>query len=170
MVEIENTAPRIKSKYQAPQHDLIDAQKKKQWRRERRLKRIITVGGGYLLMAFMLYLIKISEVERPQIWDPYSILKLSTSSSEQQIKKRFRDLSRTLHPDKVSPDPAKNETIETVNEQWVEISKAFKALTDEEVRSNYEKYGNPGTFCISHALSTRPTVDFWGLPMYLIRG
>ena len=94
-------------------------------------------------MALMLYYIKISEVDRPQIWDPYSILKLSTSSSEGQIKKKFRDLSRTLHPDKATPDPAKNETLEMINDQWVEITKAFKALTDEEVRSNYEKYGNP---------------------------
>jgi len=33
--------------------------------------------------------------------------------------------------------------METVNERWVEIIKAYKALTDEEVRANYEQYGNP---------------------------
>ena len=131
--EIENTAPRIKSQYRPSQHDLIESQRKKQWRRERRLKRILTVGAGYLIMAVMLYFIKISETERPQIWDPYSILGLSTSSSEGQIKKKFRDLSRTLHPDKAVPDASKNETLDQINDQWVEISKAFKALTDEEV-------------------------------------
>lgn len=49
----------------------------------------------------------------------------------------------TLHPDKVKVDPAKNETVESVNEYWVEVTKAFKALTDEEVRNNYLQYGHP---------------------------
>lgn len=65
------------------------------------------------------------------------------SSSEGQIKKRYRDLSRTLHPDKAIPDDSKNETIETINDHWVEVSKAFKALTDEEIRNNYIQYGHP---------------------------
>jgi len=49
----------------------------------------------------------------------------------------------TLHPDKARPDPSKNETAETINERWVEIVKAYKTLTDEDVRANYEQYGNP---------------------------
>lgn len=48
-----------------------------------------------------------------------------------------------MHPDKAVPDVEKNETVDVINDRWVEISKAFKALTDEDVRSNYEKYGNP---------------------------
>lgn len=36
-----------------------------------------------------------------------------------------------------------NQTAETINEHWVEITKAFKALTDEEIRNNYLKYGHP---------------------------
>jgi len=65
------------------------------------------------------------------------------SSSEQQIKKRYRDLSRTLHPDKAIPDDASNQTIEAINDHWVEVSKAFKALTDEDIRNNYIQYGHP---------------------------
>lgn len=48
-----------------------------------------------------------------------------------------------MHPDKVKPDPAKNETIESLNDVYVEISKAYQALTDEEVRNNYVQYGHP---------------------------
>lgn len=65
------------------------------------------------------------------------------SSSEQQIKKRYRDLSRTLHPDKAVPDEANNQTLDEINDHWVEVSKAFKALTDEEIRNNYVQYGHP---------------------------
>ncbi|KAL9103697.1 MAG: hypothetical protein Q9163_001291 [Psora crenata] len=142
-IEIENTAPRIKSDFRPPDHDLIQGQKRKQWRRERRLKRIVTVVVGYAIMALMLYLITITKTMAPKIWDPYYILDVSRSSSEQQIKKRYRDLSRTLHPDKAQPDESKNETIESINDHWVEVSKAFKALTDEEIRNNYIQYGHP---------------------------
>lgn len=48
-----------------------------------------------------------------------------------------------MHPDKAEPDASKNETLETVNERWVEVIKAYKALTDEEVRNNFQMYGNP---------------------------
>jgi translocation protein SEC63 len=43
----------------------------------------------------------------------------------------------------VKIDPEKNQTAETINEHWVEITKAFKALTDEEIRNNYLQYGHP---------------------------
>ena len=33
--------------------------------------------------------------------------------------------------------------METINDRWVEVSKAFKALTDEEIRNNYIQYGHP---------------------------
>ncbi len=65
------------------------------------------------------------------------------SSTEQAIKKRYKDLSRTFHPDKARPDPSKNETVEGINDYWVELSKAYKALTDEEVRNNFIQYGHP---------------------------
>lgn len=40
-------------------------------------------------------------------------------------------------------DPVNNVTAESVNDHWVEITKAFKALTDEDIRKNYELYGHP---------------------------
>jgi translocation protein SEC63 len=48
-----------------------------------------------------------------------------------------------MHPDKARPDPAKNETIESINDIYVEITKAYQALTDEDVRNNYIQYGHP---------------------------
>lgn len=52
-------------------------------------------------------------------------------------------MSLLFHPDKIRPDPAKNETMETLNERFVELTKAYKALTDEEVRNNYLQFGHP---------------------------
>ena len=33
--------------------------------------------------------------------------------------------------------------METLNERFVELTKAYKALTDEEIRNNYLQYGHP---------------------------
>lgn len=48
-----------------------------------------------------------------------------------------------MHPDKAQIDASKNETFEMINERWVEVIKAYKALTDEEIRNNFQMYGNP---------------------------
>lgn len=101
--------------------------------------------GGYGLCAYglMIYLIMVMNISAPKVWDPYDILEIPRSSDEKRIKKRYRDLSRIYHPDKARPDESQNQTIEGINDYWVEISKAFKALTDEEVRNNYIQYGHP---------------------------
>ena len=65
------------------------------------------------------------------------------SANEKAIDKFYKRLSIKFHPDKARPDSTKNETIESINERWVEMTKAYKALTDEETRNNYEQYGHP---------------------------
>lgn len=65
------------------------------------------------------------------------------SASEKDIKRHYRRLSLTLHPDKAHEDIERNITTESINDHWVEVTKAFKALTDEEVRNNYLQYGHP---------------------------
>ncbi|KAL9597739.1 MAG: hypothetical protein Q9219_004933 [cf. Caloplaca sp. 3 TL-2023] len=155
----QNTAPRIKSDFKPLDENLIQGQKRKQWRRERRLKRFITVVAGYATMALMLYLIAVTKTTVSKIYDPYDILDIprvgllrntsilvltvNQSADEKKINKRYRDLSRVYHPDKARPDESKNQTIEDINEYWVELSKAYKALTDEEIRNNYIQFGHP---------------------------
>ncbi|KAI9675664.1 MAG: secretory subunit [Caeruleum heppii] len=141
--ELENTAPRIQADYRPPHADLIHGQKKKQRRRERKLKRIITVVIGWLVMGWMIYLIVVTAQSILKIWDPYDILGISRSADEKAIKSHYKRLSLKFHPDKIRPDPEKNQTIESLNDHFVELTKAYKALTDEEVRNNYVQYGHP---------------------------
>jgi translocation protein SEC63 len=68
---------------------------------------------------------------------------LCQSADEKSIKSRYRKLSLTMHPDKAREDPAKNITIQSINDRWVDVTKAFKALTDEEIRNNFLQYGHP---------------------------
>lgn len=141
--KIETTAPRIHSDFRIKDDDLIQAQKKKQKRTERKTKRIIAAVIGYAAMAYMVYLIYVTKRTIPKIWDPYDILGVSRNADEKAIDKFYKRLSIKFHPDKARPDPAKNETMETINERWVEMTKAYKALTDEEIRNNFLQYGHP---------------------------
>ncbi|KAL4917821.1 Sec63 Brl domain-containing protein [Aspergillus aurantiobrunneus] len=141
--ELENTAPRIRSDFKPEHEDLIEAQKRKRLRKERRIKRIVTVVLGYIIMAYMAYLIVVTARATPKIWDPYDILGVSRSADERAISRHYKRLSLIYHPDKIRPDPAKNETIEMLNDRFVELTKAYKALTDDEVRNNYLQYGHP---------------------------
>lgn len=141
--ELENTAPRIRSDFKPEHEDLIDAQKRKRLRKERRIKRIVTVIIGYAVMAYMVYLIIVTARTTTKLWDPYDILGVSRSADEKAISRHYKRLSLIYHPDKIRPDPAKNETIDILNERFVELTKAYKALTDEEVRNNYLQYGHP---------------------------
>ncbi|KAK0837132.1 secretory subunit [Friedmanniomyces endolithicus] len=136
-------ARHIPSTYQPDNATIIDLQRAKQKRKEMRLKRMLTAGAGWLLMAYMAYLMAATARTAPTIWNPYDILDVSLSASEKQINSRYRRLSVTMHPDKRQPNPALNETAEMVNDEWVEIVKAYKSLTDEDVRNNYVMYGNP---------------------------
>ncbi|KAM5470738.1 secretory subunit [Microsporum audouinii] len=140
---LENSAPRIKSDFKPQHDDIIQNQKQKLLRKERRIKRIITVIVGYAVMAWMVYLIIVTARSVPKIWDPYEILGISRSADERAISKHYKRLSVKFHPDKIKPDPAKNETIEMLNDHFVELTKAYKTLTDEEIRNNYIQFGHP---------------------------
>ncbi len=135
--------PRIKTGFKHADSDTIDSLRKQEKRKDRKLWLIAAVVVGWAVMAYMLYLIQTTEAPIQKIWNPYDILGISETSTEKQIKSTFRKLSLRLHPDKAKPDASKNETLESLNARYVEISKAYQALTDEDVRNNYIQYGNP---------------------------
>lgn len=69
-------------------------------------------------------------------FDPFAILQVPVDATESEIKKAYRKLSLQFHPDK-NPDPKAHNYFATY------IAKAYKALTDETSRENYQKYGHP---------------------------
>jgi len=99
--------------------------------------------------------------------------KILQSVDERKIKSHYRKLSLTQHPDKRRPDETKNETIQDINDQWVELTKAFKTLTDEDIRKNYELYGHPDgkqSFSIGIALPTFLVSESYGKYVLLLYG
>ncbi|KAF1364485.1 hypothetical protein EJ07DRAFT_99787 [Lizonia empirigonia] len=141
--ELENTGTTLESDFTPEHADLIQGQRKKQKRAERKTKRGILMLGGWSLNALMIYLIYVTARTVTKIWDPYEVLGISRNADEKAIKKHYRKLSIQLHPDKAREDPSKNITIQSINDHWVDVTKAYKALTDEEIRNNYQQYGHP---------------------------
>jgi len=63
--------------------------------------------------------------------DYYEILGVNKSASKDEVKKAFRKLASTYHPDKKTGDEAK----------FKEISEAYAVLSDEKKRAEYDTYG-----------------------------
>jgi translocation protein SEC63 len=69
-------------------------------------------------------------------FDPFHILDVRPEATQAQIKRAYRKLSLTYHPDKNPDDPL-------AASHFIQITKAYQALTDEIAKRNYEKFGNP---------------------------
>ncbi|CAG8712974.1 12462_t:CDS:10 [Cetraspora pellucida] len=100
-------------------------------------KTAIGVIIGWIFFAFLAYKIATTSVI-VEIWDPYEVLGIREGELLDTIKKRFKELSRQWHPDKAPFD----KKIE-YEEKFINISKAYQVLTNEETRKNYEEYGHP---------------------------
>ena len=67
--------------------------------------------------------------------DHYATLGVDRDASFDEIKKAYRKLARTLHPD-VNPDPA-------TAEKFKEITTAYEILSDPQKRQTYDLGGDP---------------------------
>lgn len=92
----------------------------------------ITLIGGWALLIFLAYKVSQFDYEMSN-FDPYEILSIDFGASDAEIKKSYRKLSVIYHPDKETGDA----------KEFMRITKAYKALTDEEAKKNWDKYGNP---------------------------
>lgn len=134
---------RIQTSYKHDQADLVDTLRKKEKRKDRKIWLLVLVLAGWATMGYMLYLIKTTDAPESKLWNPYDILNIPETSTEKQIKSTYKKLSLKFHPDKAKPDLAKNETVDDISAHYVEISKAYQALTDADIRDNYIRYGHP---------------------------
>src|SRR5689334_4989414 len=68
--------------------------------------------------------------------DYYELLGVSRNADEAELKKAFRRLARTLHPD-VSKEP-------DAEERFREVVEAYEVLSKRETRELYDRYGHDG--------------------------
>ncbi|KAF9423309.1 hypothetical protein BGZ94_008349 [Podila epigama] len=77
---------------------------------------------------------------KPSEVDYYAVLNLSKSATEEEIKDSYKRLSRVFHPDKHS-HPTLKEAAET---KFHTINKAFEVLSNPQLRTAYDEYGEEG--------------------------
>lgn len=111
-------------------------------RRSAGTKRIFLLLSAWALLGYLVYsLVTAPKVQGGTVYNPFEILGLSSSATEKQIKKHYKKLSLQFHPDKLKL--AEGQTMEEAEEKYIELTKAYKSLTDETTRENLAKYGNP---------------------------
>ncbi|OAX33624.1 hypothetical protein K503DRAFT_869439 [Rhizopogon vinicolor AM-OR11-026] len=103
-------------------------------------RKSLLIVVGWVAVAFLSYKVAHAELEN-KVYNPFEILGISTGATEKEIKSHFKKLSRVYHPDKVKATI--NETAEDIANRFVDITKAYKSLTDETIRRNWELYGHP---------------------------
>jgi len=61
----------------------------------------------------------------------YEALGVPRDATQEEIKKKFRELAKKTHPDKTKEDS---------EEEMVKLNKAYEVLSDEELRGKYDRY------------------------------
>ncbi|XP_037785424.1 translocation protein SEC63 homolog isoform X1 [Penaeus monodon] len=106
--------------------------KPEKWKGLQKNTQRILLMAGWVVMACLVYKLQQFDYENAN-FDPYDILGVGLTASTSEIKKAYRKLSLIYHPDKPTGDERK----------FMKLNKAYLALTDDEARRNYERYGHP---------------------------
>ncbi|HTE46726.1 MAG TPA: molecular chaperone DnaJ [Gemmatimonadaceae bacterium] len=69
--------------------------------------------------------------------DFYAVLEVERTASDDEIKKAYRKLAMTYHPDR-------NNGAKEAEEKFKEITEAYDALRDPQKRAAYDRYGEAG--------------------------
>lgn len=67
----------------------------------------------------------------------YELLGISRDSNNREIRKAFKKLALTMHPDKNPDNPE-------AQENFLKIKQAYEILKDQETRKQYDVYGEEG--------------------------
>lgn len=70
----------------------------------------------------------------------YAVLGVSKDATEEQIKKAYRFLVQTMHPDKIRDETRKR----VAQERFIAIQQAYDVLKDGNLRNVYDVYGMEG--------------------------
>ncbi|KAF0026968.1 hypothetical protein F2P81_021705 [Scophthalmus maximus] len=69
--------------------------------------------------------------------DYYDLLGVSRDATTREIRRGFKKLALTMHPDKNPGDPS-------AHDRFLQVNRAYEVLKDEDLRKKYDKYGEKG--------------------------
>lgn len=69
--------------------------------------------------------------------DPYEVLGVGKTASDDEIKKAYRKLARDFHPDRNPGD-------KSAESKFKEVQEAFAILSDKEKRQQFDRFGHAG--------------------------
>ncbi|EPX72561.1 ER protein translocation subcomplex subunit Sec63 [Schizosaccharomyces octosporus yFS286] len=95
---------------------------------------------GWAIIGYLSYRVAFTKLSF-NVWDPYEILGIPKNMAVDDIRRHYKRLSIKFHPDKIRN--LGNTTREEVEANYIELTTAYRALTDEETRENYILYGTP---------------------------
>ncbi|CDR99264.1 related to SEC63-ER protein-translocation complex subunit [Sporisorium scitamineum] len=122
--------------------DLIRSSKKRSLLNPQISPKAVFVLAGWGIVAYLFQtILNTASNSSHAVYDPFQILGIAASATEKEIKKHYKRLSVKFHPDKLVL--AEGQTKEEVEGHYIELTKAYKALTDETIRKNFELYGHP---------------------------
>ncbi|CAF0943169.1 unnamed protein product [Didymodactylos carnosus] len=93
---------------------------------------------AWIIFVVLAYRVSLIETEHKD-YDPFAVLTVDREATVAEIKRAYRELSKKHHPDR-GGDP----------EQFKQIAKAYKTLTNEEAKNNWKQYGNPDGPGVTH--------------------
>lgn len=74
--------------------------------------------------------------------DPYEVLGISRSASDEEVKKAYRELVQKYHPDKYAGNPLED----LAQEKMKEINEAYDAITKSKGQGTYAYGGTSGNY------------------------
>ncbi|KAB8337272.1 hypothetical protein FH972_021573 [Carpinus fangiana] len=80
---------------------------------------------------------ELSDIELPDLDNPYTTLEVAEDATEDQIKKSYRKLSLKYHPDKAAPEDK-----QTATESFQKLTAAYALLSDPRRRARYDSTGD----------------------------
>ncbi|XP_040278544.1 dnaJ homolog subfamily C member 16 [Bufo bufo] len=89
-----------------------------------------------LLWRFLVFLFLALQILSAADFDPYRVLGVSRTANQADIKKAYKKLAREWHPDK-NKNPG-------AEDKFIQVSKAYEILSNEEKRTNYDRFGDVG--------------------------
>ncbi|KAL1676780.1 Sec63 Brl domain-containing protein [Schizophyllum commune] len=104
-------------------------------------KSYVFLALGWAATAALVYKVINATPGESVLYDPFEILGIAREATEKEIKSHYKKLSKIYHPDKIKATA--EETLEMIQDRFVKITKAYKALTDEVTRENWQKYNDP---------------------------